>query len=74
MATWTRPLRHIMQVRAPWIEPGEFRGIAKRAITFRKSPILISGPAPIGFPHAFDAPRPIYRMVADDGRVVFTNE
>ena len=25
-------------------------------------------------PHAFDAPRPIYRMVADDGRVVFTNE
>ncbi len=26
------------------------------------------------FPHAFDAPRPIYRMVADDGRVVFTNE
>jgi soluble lytic murein transglycosylase-like protein len=26
------------------------------------------------FPHAFEAPRPIYRMVADDGRVVFTNE
>jgi soluble lytic murein transglycosylase-like protein len=25
-------------------------------------------------PHAFDAPRPIYRMVAEDGRVVFTNE
>jgi soluble lytic murein transglycosylase-like protein len=25
-------------------------------------------------PHAFGAPRPIYRMVADDGRVVFTNE
>jgi len=24
--------------------------------------------------HAFDAPRPIYRMVAEDGRVVFTNE
>ena len=26
------------------------------------------------FPHAFEEPRPIYRMVADDGRVVFTNE
>ena len=25
-------------------------------------------------PHAFGAPRPIYRMVAEDGRVVFTNE
>jgi soluble lytic murein transglycosylase-like protein len=25
-------------------------------------------------PHAFDAPRPIYRMVDEDGRVVFTNE
>ncbi len=25
-------------------------------------------------PHAFDAARPIYRMVAEDGRVVFTNE
>ena len=25
-------------------------------------------------PHAYDAPRPIYRMVSDDGRVVFTNE
>ena len=24
--------------------------------------------------HAYDAPRPIYRMVNDDGRVVFTNE
>ena len=24
--------------------------------------------------HAFGAPRPIYRMVAEDGRVVFTNE
>jgi soluble lytic murein transglycosylase-like protein len=24
--------------------------------------------------HAYDAPRPIYRTVADDGRVVFTNE
>ena len=25
-------------------------------------------------PHAYDAPRPIYRMVDEDGRVVFTNE
>lgn len=25
-------------------------------------------------PHAYDAPRPIYRMVDTDGRVVFTNE
>src|SRR5258708_6059942 len=50
MATWTRHLRHIMQVQAPWIEPGEFHGIAKRAITFRKLPIPTSGPAPIGFP------------------------
>jgi soluble lytic murein transglycosylase-like protein len=25
-------------------------------------------------PRAFDAPRPIYRMVSDDGRVIFSNE
>src|SRR3979409_381807 len=74
MATWTGPLQLIMQVRAPWTEPGVFRGIARRENTSRKSPIPISGPAPIGFPMRLTPHVPFTAwQPTTDGRCLPTN-
>ncbi len=75
MAISTRPWRHTMRARAPWIAPEGVPRYRETREYVQKVTDSYFRPGSDRLPHAFDAQRPIYRtMVEADGRVVFTNE